>query len=211
MTEYTDYGYNNDNPCHAFTYMLQPLLSLLDKTKNTCILDLGCGNGYFVNYLVSKGFNAYGIDASEEGIAIARQTNPGRFFIQDLSTGLLPREIADMPFDTIISTEVIEHLYNPYLFITLCKNVLSKTKGELVISTPYHGYLKNLLLGIFNKWDTHMSPLWQGGHIKLWSFKTLSFLLNEQGFTVTDFRGSGRIPYLWKSMIIKSTLKCPKV
>ncbi|MFD0765420.1 class I SAM-dependent methyltransferase [Mucilaginibacter lutimaris] len=207
MSIYTDYGYPNDNACHAFDYMMQPLLSLLDKSKNTCILDMGCGNGFFVNHLVGKGFNAYGIDASEEGIAIAKRTNPDRFFIQDLSTGALPAEIAGFPFDTIVSTEVIEHLYNPYLFIALCKDVLTKTKGELVISTPYHGYFKNLLLGIFNKWDTHMSPLWQGGHIKLWSVKTLSFLLTEYGFVVTDFKGTGRIPYLWKSMIIKSTLK----
>jgi 2-polyprenyl-3-methyl-5-hydroxy-6-metoxy-1,4-benzoquinol methylase len=72
-------------------------------------LDLGCGNGYLANYLISLGFNAYGTDASEEGIAIARQTNPERFFIQDISTGKLPPELQSLNFDTFISTEVIEH------------------------------------------------------------------------------------------------------
>ena len=84
MTVYQDYGYTNSNACHAFSYMLQPLLSLLNQTDNRHILDLGCGNGYLVNCLIEQGYNAYGTDASEKGIAIANKTNPGRFFLQDI-------------------------------------------------------------------------------------------------------------------------------
>ncbi|MEO8886325.1 MAG: methyltransferase domain-containing protein [Mucilaginibacter sp.] len=205
MTDYKDYGYHADTMTHNFNYMLQPLLSLLDKTTNTCILDLGCGNGYLVNYLISMGYNAYGTDASEKGIAIAKQINPDRFFVQDLSTGKLPEQLQQLNFDTIISTEVIEHLYDPLEFVAFCKTILNG-KGQLILSTPYHGYLKNLVISIFNKWDTHITPLWVGGHIKFWSRATLSLLLTNAGFTVTDFKGTGRIPYFWKSMLIKATL-----
>ena len=205
MTDYKDYGYNTGDITHNFGYLQQPLLNLIDKSKNQCILDVGCGNGYFVNYLLSLGYNAYGADASEKGIAIARETNPDRFFIQDISTGKLPQELQNFKFDTIISTEVIEHLYDPEGFITFCKQVLND-KGELIISTPYHGYLKNLALSLFNKWDTHMSPFWYGGHIKLWSRATLSRALANAGFTAIAFKGCGRIPYFWKSMIIKANL-----
>lgn len=66
--------------------------------------------------------------------------------------------------------------------------------------------MKNLVLSVMDKWDKHADPLWDGGHIKLWSKKTLSQLLTEQGFTVTDFVGCGRLPYLWKSMIIKAKI-----
>ena len=165
MAEYKDYGFTNDQPSHTFYYLQQPMLSLLDKSKNRCILDLGCGNGHIVNYLIKEGYNAYGTDASENGITIARQEHPDRFFLQDLSTGELPKELQLLTFDTIISTEVIEHLYDPVGFIDFCKKSLQKN-GELIISTPYHGYLKNLMLSVFNKWDTHLSPTWDGGHIK---------------------------------------------
>lgn len=204
MSEYQEYGYETADPCHTFHYIHQPLLSLLNPNINKCILDLGCGNGYIANYLISKGFNVYGTDASEDGISIARKKNPERFFIQDFSTGELPVELQHLKFDTIISTEVIEHLYDPYKFADMCKDILSETKGELIVSTPYHGYLKNLMLSIFNKWDTHISPLWQGGHIKFWSRNTATQLLNQRGFKVTDFRGCGRFPYFWMSMIIKA-------
>jgi 2-polyprenyl-3-methyl-5-hydroxy-6-metoxy-1,4-benzoquinol methylase len=203
MSDYKDYGYHSDTITHNFKYIMQPLLGMLDKNKNQCILDLGCGNGYLVNYLISLGYNAYGTDASEKGIIIAQKTNPDRFFVQDLSTGKLPLELQALNFDTIISTEVIEHLYDPEGFIDFCKQLLT-SKGEIILSTPYHGYLKNLVLSIFNKWDTHISPLWLGGHIKLWSAASLKQLLVSKGFTFLAFKGCGRLPYLWKSMLVKA-------
>ena len=74
------------------------------------------------------------------------------------------------------------------------------------MSTPYHGYLKNLALAITGKMDAHFGPLWDGGHIKFWSRKTLSRLLEEKGFEVTDFAGCGRVPYLWMSMLVKGRI-----
>jgi 2-polyprenyl-3-methyl-5-hydroxy-6-metoxy-1,4-benzoquinol methylase len=205
MPGYKDYGFTVSDSAHSFRYLQEPILALLNKSSNQCILDLGCGNGYLVNLLLTKGYNAYGTDASVKGINIARQTNPDRFFLQDLSTGELPDELHDQPFDTIISTEVIEHLYDPQGFIDFCKQAL-KPGGSLIISTPYHGYLKNLMLSLFNKWDAHLNPMWHGGHIKLWSRKTLTNALTDAGFTVVAFKGCGRVPYFWKSMIIKANL-----
>jgi 2-polyprenyl-3-methyl-5-hydroxy-6-metoxy-1,4-benzoquinol methylase len=205
MAEYKDYGFTSSDPSHVFAYLQEPLLSLIDKNNNSCILDLGCGNGYLANYLIKQGFNAYGTDASAEGIAIAKQEQPDRFFLQDLSTGQLPDELRALKFDTIMSTEVIEHLYDPGGFIDFCKQILPE-KGELILSTPYHGYLKYLVLAIFNRMDRHLGPDWLGGHIKFWSRNTLSKLLTDRGFTVTAFKGCGRFPYFWKSMIIKAKL-----
>jgi 2-polyprenyl-3-methyl-5-hydroxy-6-metoxy-1,4-benzoquinol methylase len=203
MAEYKDHGFSSETPSYLWHYLKQPLLSLLNKDKNTCILDLGCGNGYFVKYLVENGFNAYGIDASVSGINIASQTHPDRFFIQDLSQNNLPEQIRHLKFDTIISTEVIEHLYNPFTFMDFCKAALHNGKGDIIISTPYHGYLKNLVLSIFNKWDRHTNAVAVGGHIKFWSKESLGRLLTQSGFTVTHFIGCGRYPYMWKSMIMK--------
>ena len=182
-----------------------PLLDLLDKNNNKSILDLGCGNGFLANYLIGQGYNTYGTDASPQGIEMAKQINPERFYLQDLTTGKLPEQLQHLKFDTIISTEVIEHLYDPGGFIDFCKTLLPKG-GELIISTPYHGYFKNLALSIFNKWDSHLGPAWLGGHIKFWSRGTLSKLIADKGFEVTAFKGCGRMPYFWKSMLIKAKL-----
>lgn len=207
MLAYKDYGYDNPEATHAHQYIAEPILNLLTAANNQSILDLGCGNGALVKYLIHHKFNAYGTDASPSGIAIASKFDSARFALQDLSTEELPPAFEHLIFDTIISTEVIEHLYDPRKFIDFCKKILLKNGGgEIILSTPYHGYLKNLVLALAGKWDQHADPLWDGGHIKLWSKATLTRLLAEKGFTVTDFVGCGRLPYLWKSMVIKARI-----
>ena len=101
----------------------------------------------------------------------------------------------------MVSTEVVEHLYRPRLLPAFARGLL-EPGGYLVVSTPYHGYLKNLALSGSNGWDAHHTPLWDGGHIKFWSRATLTRLLEENGFEVVSFSGAGRLPWLWKSMIL---------
>ena len=73
--------------------------------------------------------------------------------------------------------------------------------GTAIISTPYHGYIKNLVMALSGKMDAHFTALWDNGHIKFWSYKTLSALLAEAGFVDIRFERVGRIPPLAKSMI----------
>jgi len=138
----------------------------------------------------------------EQGVKIAKESYGGipfyRLDVDEDADLLLSHE---KPFNAVVSTEVIEHLYSPHSLPIYAGKVLH-SGGYLVISTPYHGYLKNLLLSIFNKWDFHHTPLWCGGHIKFWSRATLTKLLEQNGFTVTGFSGVGRLPYVWKSMIL---------
>lgn len=204
MSEYKDYNWSNAQFTCAHSFLLPKIEKLLSEKET--ILDVGCGNGVLANYLIAKGYNVYGTDASETGVAIANQKNPGRFYLQDLATDLLPSPLQQRRFDTIISTEVIEHLYNPRKFVSFCKQILP-SGGRLILSTPYNGYLKYLALAMLGGMDRHLTALWDGGHIKFWSRKTLTILLEEQGFKVTQFVGCGRLPYLWKSMILVAELK----
>jgi 2-polyprenyl-6-hydroxyphenyl methylase/3-demethylubiquinone-9 3-methyltransferase len=99
-----------------------------------------------------------------------------------------------------MSLEVVEHVYSPRDFAQTIFDVLVPG-GLVILSTPYHGYLKNLLIAITNSYDRHHDPLWDHGHIKFWSMDTLSQLLEEIGFAQIRFDRVGRIPPLAKSMI----------
>lgn len=204
MTNYKDYGWK-EGATDAHGYLYPTLYEMLAEYKGMRILDVGCGNGVIACRLLADGFDIYGIDASETGISIASRKNPGRFFVQDISSEQLPDALSAFQFEVVISTEVIEHLYAPRSYMKLIKNILPRG-GVVIISTPYHGYLKNLVMALSNKMDSHFTVLWDGGHIKFWSRRTLTSLLNEFGFEATQFRGSGRVPYLWKSMFISAKL-----
>jgi 2-polyprenyl-6-hydroxyphenyl methylase/3-demethylubiquinone-9 3-methyltransferase len=79
-----------------------------------------------------------------------------------------------------------------------------KPGGVIILTTPYHGYLKNLALSLLNAWDKHFTVDWEGGHIKFFSPKTLSAMLKEAGFGEIEFRGAGRLPYLWKTGVYRA-------
>jgi 2-polyprenyl-3-methyl-5-hydroxy-6-metoxy-1,4-benzoquinol methylase len=184
--------------------LLPKLIEQLRKLEVRRLLDVGAGNGSICCELFKRGFEAVGVEYDEKGVEIARLHHPGihfyNFGVQDDPLALLKEE-EQRKFDAVISTEVIEHLFSPHLLPVYASRVL-KENGYLLVTTPYHGYLKNLALAIMNKWDFHHDPLWHGGHIKFWSRATLARLLSENGFRVIGFCGTGRLPFLWKSMIL---------
>lgn len=200
---YVEYDYRSGELGCANHYLLPPLLRMLDRPSGP-ILDLGCGNGAIARVLLSKGYDVYGVDASTSGVSVANMHAPGRFHVLDVASGQLPDALASIRFQKLISTEVIEHLYEPRALLRLAASALASEGGELLISTPYHGYLKNLALALSNKMDAHFTALWDGGHIKFFSRKTLTVMLEEHGFSVRGFAGAGRIPWLWKSMLLRA-------
>ena len=200
--DYQEFGYTDEKPWHTAAYLMPQLEKLVphpDRPQR--ILDVGCGNGYIAGHYLARGNKVVGIDLSAQGIELARKTYPGgRFEVIEADEQVLEK-LGEEPFDVVISTEVVEHLYSPRPFARGCFAAL-RPGGRCILSTPYHGYLKNLAVAVLGKFDQHASPLWDGGHIKLWSYNTLSTLLKEVGFVNIQFRGAGRVPYLWKSMLM---------
>lgn len=180
-------------------YLWGPVLEEVQRIvpRGASIFDLGCGNGAFGYELTRRGYSVCGVDSSESGIAIATSQLPEADFRVGSAYDDLSREFGRFP--CVVSLEVIEHCYDPRRFARTVLDLL-EPGGVGIISTPYHGYLKNLLLSLFGKWDAHMSPLWDGGHIKLFSERTLGLLLEESGLEVARIRRCGRFGPLAKSM-----------
>lgn len=199
-----DYGWKDSQAACAHEYLTPQIINILMELHANSILDLGCGNGALAHKLGNRGFSVIGCDADKNGIKIANTIGDGNF--KHLSVYDDPSTLGKRDFDIVTSIEVIEHLFIPRSLPRFAYEVL-REGGHLIITTPYHGYIKNLVLSIFNKWDQHLDPLWDGGHIKIWSLKTLRKLLEEEGFEIKTFRGIGRLPYLWKSMLLVAQKK----
>ena len=212
MSNKHEYSYANADSGHHHKYLINPLLEMvysayppLKNQPKPRILDIGCGNGSLTNLIAQQGYEVIGVEESQSGVQLAQEKFPDCRFIQGSIYDLPYTEIGGQ-FDLIISCEVIEHLFDPKAIVRNTKQLL-KPNGRLILTTPYHGYLKNLALAISGKMDKHFTALWDGGHIKFFSVKTLKNLLTTEGYTNIEFKFAGRIPYLWKSMLCSSTLE----
>jgi 2-polyprenyl-3-methyl-5-hydroxy-6-metoxy-1,4-benzoquinol methylase len=97
-------------------------------------LDAGCGHGAVVHLMAERGFDAYGVDASDWVIDEARRFAPtfaDRFAVADVSRSLA----FEGPFDLITSLEVVEHLDDPRAALARMAEALAPG-GLLVLSTP---------------------------------------------------------------------------
>jgi 2-polyprenyl-3-methyl-5-hydroxy-6-metoxy-1,4-benzoquinol methylase len=205
-----EYQYSSGNLDRTYSYLTNPLLAMLPTPsaatdgKKVKVLDLGCGNGSFSDFLTKLGYEVVGLEESAVGVAMARLNYPECQFIQG-SIYEIPDSELQHSFDIVIAVEVIEHLFNPKSIVTAAKYYL-KPEGKFILTTPYHGYLKNIILAISGKLDAHFTTLWDGGHIKFFSVATLTQLLRTQGCNNIQFTYAGRsIPYLWKSMLCSCT------
>jgi 2-polyprenyl-3-methyl-5-hydroxy-6-metoxy-1,4-benzoquinol methylase len=205
LTEQDNFGWSSAAPTHAHAYLMPAVLGVaarLSASGPLRIVDLGCGNGYAAAELAAMGHNVVGIDAAADGIRIARQRqSAARFECLSIYDGPALRAAIEQPADLVISLEVIEHLYDPARLLEVAREVL-RPAGTLVLSTPYHGYLKNLALSLANAWDRHLHPLVRGGHVKFFSPATMTTLTTEAGFADVSIKGVGRVPLLWKSMVV---------
>ena len=198
------YHYEDANQTCAHRYLMPAALKILNEERERRgggplrIFDLGCGNGSVANDLAQRGYTVKGVDASEEGIEQAKRAFPAL----DLQIGSAYDDLAARfgTFPVVLSLEVVEHLYSPKKFAA-CVHSLLEPGGLAIISTPYNGYLKNLVIALLGGFDRHATVLWDHGHIKFWSIPTLTTLLESTGLTDINFCRVGRIPPLAKSMI----------
>lgn len=197
------YKYSDASVSCAHSYLLPCVFSEIDTyfaqhRHDRRIFDLGCGNGSVAAKLVEAGYEVCGVDPSQEGIAYARHVYPDIRLENGSGYEDLCRRFGRFP--VVISLEVIEHVYAPREFT---RNLFELTNpgGIVIVSTPYHGYLKNLALAVSGKLDSHFTALWDHGHVKFWSIRTMNILLVEAGFRNIRFLRVGRVPALAKAMI----------
>lgn len=98
------------------------------------VLDAACGVGYGTAYLAKDARQVLGIDVDSETIDYARRRYAlpiVRFDVMDLHELDLP----DETFDTVITFETIEHVFEPERALSELARVV-RSSGTLIISTP---------------------------------------------------------------------------
>lgn len=135
-------------------------------------VDMGCGRGDLIAFLLDRGFRAYGMDQSPESVALVRQ----RFSHNPLFAGAGEDP---PPADTVFMLEVVEHMNDEALgtAIESVRNIL-KAGGHLVVTTRNEEDLDREKImcpecaGIFHRMQ----------HVRSWSAQGLASYLARHGF-----------------------------
>lgn len=115
--------------------MYHELLSILSTDIKLKVLDIGSGDGVFIDLLRSQfpQHIYYGCDVSKEAIKKNGAEKPTIHWKRvDVNK---PMPYANNFFDVIIAGEIIEHLYNTDNFFKYVHIILNK-KGILLLTTP---------------------------------------------------------------------------
>lgn len=141
--------------------------NLISKFGIGKILDVGCGDGYITSLIFENFKDVIGIDISKKAIKFAREKNQGVTFVVGTCTNL---PFSDESFDTIVASEVIEHInYNDgKAFLKEARRVLSP-KGKIIISTPNLSNLYRRYLRILYKNPEHLKEYTKNELIELLS------------------------------------------
>ena len=149
--------YNTYN--RLLKFLKCPLIS-----KNKKLLDLGSGDGSFVDACKDNSVDAFALDAYSHKI--------------DFELDKIPFE--SNQFDFITLTSVIEHIKNPKNLLIEIRRVLKKD-GHLIITTPNFKYSYK----IFFDDPTHVKPYTNTSIVKILNYygfevvKTVPFLVNK--------------------------------
>jgi len=197
-----DYDWLNNESVNVnhHSYLIKSVIDLLKDidTSDVELLDVGCGNGVLTSEISKIFKHTTGIDLSGTGIEIAQKLVTEKLNFEQISLDEMIEKKKKFKFISLF--EVIEHQYLPDEFLDKIYQLL-EDGGTFLVTTPYNGYIKNLIVSIFGKHDQHFDPLWRHGHIKFFSIKTLTWILKKCNFEIIKKTFSGRFYPISCSMI----------
>ena len=178
-------------------YALKPrrdyLLAHVDPGQR--VLDLGCGEGTFAAILAEAGAAPVGVDIAEVALQRARALHPTLDFRLSPAEGPLPVDDADV--DVVWASEVIGHVVDTAAFFSEIRRVL-RPGGRVLITTPYHGRVRNLALALAG-FERHFDP--RGPQLRFYTRGSLERLLRDFGFDDLRLQTSGGPPLLRHTLV----------
>lgn len=199
------------------------MLEWVDPGPDHCILDVGCGAGYFLN-LSHQRYRSRSLAARPVGVEISM--NQLSYMVRRMSKEGITNAIAvqgngeflpfaDESFDLITCSEVLEHIRNPVRALREMRRIL-KPGGKLLLSTPSETAIQG--------WERLIAPLaWvvkkvtqyeprpvtvSGDSYDVpWRRKEFAGAIREAGLTILDFECNAIIPHYYCKFLPKRLIR----
>lgn len=124
------------------------------------LLDVGCGDGAFVQMAVEKGFESEGLELNSSAVAHAQAKG---LKVWARMPEAHAERIEFTPYDVVSSFQVLEHVHEPMTFL---KSLITMIKpgGRLVIGVPNCDGWAGATGGVL-QWPPHHLTWWGGASL----------------------------------------------
>ncbi|THU39465.1 class I SAM-dependent methyltransferase [Niastella caeni] len=143
-------------------YLIDALKMAINKYAKGNVLDIGCGNKPYELFFKDKIYSYTGCDVI--------QSDKNKVDVICEATKLA---FADEKFDTVFSTQVIEHVSDPFKMLQEANRVL-KNDGLIIVSAPFC-------------WELHEEPY----DFYRYSKYGLKAMFEQKGFEVLEITANG--------------------
>ena len=142
-------------------------------TGSRILLDIGCGNGTFLHLAQRRGFQAHGMDASQQAVEVAC-----RQYRLPVRRGVIGQDLwPGYRFDFVTMFHVLEHVPDPRKALDYAASLL-RPGGRLLIQLPNVGSIQARLFR--ERWYGLDVPR----HVINYSPGGLALLLRETGWRI---------------------------
>lgn len=170
--DYSKMG-NNDAPIIRGSRLraAKSQLGLIRKHKDgKTLLDIGCGEGFFLFNATKAGYTTKGIEISQDAAEYAER----EFGLDVEAKPFEELQFPDNYFDVVTLWQVLEHVPYPLIVLKEVRRIL-KPEGLLATSTPD---IESILAKIFRRRWWNLRRL----HINQFTTRTLTDMLKRAGF-----------------------------
>lgn len=173
------YGRSSCNYQDQVPYLIRTYFNIVNKIqhdlpKNPKVLEVGCGNGFFLKALKDMKFtkNIFGVEPSSKMALEADSALRSKIKINIFKLNLFPKN----SFNLILCFHTLDHMFNPKEFVEGAHSMLRKNGYVVVVVHDTEG----LSVKMFRE----NSPIFDIEHIYLFNKKTLSEIFLRHKFEI---------------------------
>lgn len=159
------------------------------------LIDIGCGEGLFGEAVKAlyPDCETWGVEPTAE-IAARAATRNDRIVQSSLEDAA---ELPEGYFDAVVMNDVLEHMLWPETALAIAKRILLP-EGKLILSLPNVQFLLNVLdLVVRNDWEYRDSGILDRTHLRFYTTKSATKLLERNGFRVDQITGINPMRPKW--------------
>ena len=184
---FTSYNEHLKNLQTTYGYYLKQVEKLrvtsyeLKNTNKPRLLEIGCGNGFFLEEADRQGYDVYGVEPGKPSVDKARPDIRKKIKVAIFKPGQFKRNF----FDVICCFQTFDHIPNPNAILKECYKILKKG-GLMLFFNHDIGAWQNKLMG-------EKSPIIDIEHTYLFDKKTMQKIFEKHKFKVLEVKSSFNI------------------